>query len=386
MKQRLLILSVSAGAGHTRAAQAIEAQAQVHASSVECRHVDVMTLVPSSFRKFYAESYIELVERHPRVWSYLYQASDRMPRDAVFAQFRRLVERLNTRALREAVADYAPHHIVCTHFLPAELMAHEIRRDRSVAPVWVQVTDFDLHRLWIQPGMRGYFAASDEIAHRMVASGIPKEAVASIGIPIMPAFTQVHDRAACARELGLDPARTTLLLMTGGAGLAGADALVERLLEGQVQGGASVDNPRGSDFQIIALAGRNALLLERYRAIAAQHPGRLFPLGFTSTIERVMACADLAVTKPGGLTVSECLAVGLPMLLIAPIPGQEERNADYLIEQGAALKAHDAVALEYKTAMLLADPARLTRMRECARAIARPHAAQALLDHVTRAP
>lgn len=119
-----------------------------------------------------------------------------------------------------------------------------------------------------------------------------------------------------------------------------------------------------------------------YRAIAKNYPERLFPLGFTTTIERVMACADLAVTKPGGLTVSECLAFGLPMVLIAPIPGQEERNADYLMEHGVAVKAHDPVALEYKLGQLLAASERLARMRANMRGLGHAEAARAVLDHV----
>lgn len=95
-----------------------------------------------------------------------------------------------------------------------------------------------------------------------------------------------------------------------------------------------------------------------------------------------MACADLAITKPGGLTVSECLAVGLPMVLIAPIPGQEERNADYLMEQGAAVKAHDGVALEYKIGRLIGNPERLARMRDSMRVLGHPDAAHAVLSHI----
>ena len=126
--------------------------------------------------------------------------------------------------------------------------------------------------------------------------------------------------AVCAREIGIKLDKTTLLLMTGGAGIAG-DQMVERLLD------------LAGDFQVVAVAGRNQQLLGNYQSIAGANPTRLFPLGFTRTIERVMACADIAVTKHDGLTMSECLAVKLP------IPGQEERNADYLMEQGAALKA-----------------------------------------------
>jgi processive 1,2-diacylglycerol beta-glucosyltransferase len=370
--KRILLLSVSAGAGHGRAAEALGAEAAAHFPNIVARHIDVMTLVPRSFRALYTEYYIKLVERHPSVWAYLYHATDKMPRDALFASLRRAVERLNTRRLRDVLAEFAPDHIICTHFLPAELLAHDIKRKRSVPPVWVQVTDFDLHRMWVQPGMRGYFAASEEIAFRMVQRGIPRANVQVSGIPVMPAFSRKLSRAQCARELGIAADKSTLLLMTGGAGVAGGEQMLERLLA------------LPQDFQIVALAGRSQRLLESYRRIAAAHAGRLFPLGFTTTIERLMACADLAITKPGGLTVSECLAVGLPMVLIAPIPGQEERNADYLMEQGVAVKAPDAVALEYKIAHLLAQPEKLARMRDNMRGLGRPDAARVVLDRVLR--
>jgi processive 1,2-diacylglycerol beta-glucosyltransferase len=186
----------------------------------------------------------------------------------------------------------------------------------------------------------------------------------------MPIFSRRFDRNECARELGITPDKTTLLLMTGGAGLAGGDLMVERLLG------------LPDDFKIVALAGRNQQLLGRYHSLAAAHPGRLFALGYTSTIERVMACADLAVTKPGGLTVSECLAVGLPMVLISPIPGQEERNADYLMEHGVAVKAPDMVALEFKIGQLVKEPERVKHMRENMRGLGRPGAAHAVLSRV----
>ena len=367
---RILLLSVSAGAGHGRAAEALRAEAQAHFPGITAKHIDVMTLVPRNFRALYADYYIKLVEHHPSVWAYLYHATDKMPRDALFARFQRAIERLNTRKLRDTLEEFAPKHIICTHFLPAGLLAHDIKRHRALPPVWVQVTDFDLHRMWMQPGMRGYFAASDEIAFRMVQHGISRARVRVTGIPIMPAFSQDLDRAECARELGVKPDKTTLLLMTGGAGMAGGEKIIERLLA------------LSDDFQVIALAGRNEQLLANYRGLAAANANRLFPLGFTTTIERIMACADLAVTKPGGLTVSECLAVGLPMVLISPIPGQEERNADYLMEQGVAVKAHDAVALEYKIEHLLSHGEKLARMRDNMRGLGRPDAARAVLDHV----
>jgi processive 1,2-diacylglycerol beta-glucosyltransferase len=119
--------------------------------------------------------------------------------------------------------------------------------------------------------------------------------------------------------------------------------------------------------------------LRKLKELAVQHPQRLIPLGFTNTIERVMAASDLAITKPGGLTASECLAMGLPMILVSPIPGQEERNADYLLEHGAAMKAYDVAGLEYRVKILLEQPQRLEEMRRRLQGIGKPQAARDVL-------
>jgi processive 1,2-diacylglycerol beta-glucosyltransferase len=224
---RILALSVSAGAGHLRAAQALVAAAEQF-PDLEVQHVDVLDHVPSSFRAIYSEFYLKLVERAPQLWSWLYDNSGRMPRDAWLSRMRRAIERVNTRALRDLISAFAPDAIVCTHFLPAELLARRISRGSALAPVFVQVTDFDLHRLWVQEGMAGYLLANDEIAFRL-REHLPAQArIAITGIPIMPAFAEAHDRATCAAELGIDARRRTLLVMTGGAGIASGAAMVER--------------------------------------------------------------------------------------------------------------------------------------------------------------
>lgn len=368
--QRILLLSVSAGAGHMRAAQALQAQIQTTAPTMEVRHLDVMTTVPVGFRKIYTDFYITLVNKAPAVWSYLYNKSNDALPHAPMQKFRRAIERLNTIQLRNEIVKFNPDAIVCTHFLPAEILSRMLDKERIQCPIWVQVTDFDLHRLWIQRHMSGYFAANEEVAFRMQAHHVAPEKIHVTGIPIMPGFQQNLDRATCAREWGLDPARTTLLLMGGGAGLGSLETIAERLLN--IEG----------DFQLIALAGKNRQTLEALQRLQQRFPQRLLAQGFTDKVERLMACSDLVITKPGGLTTSECLAMGLPMIVNSPIPGQEERNADYLLEQGVALKAFDDVTLEYRVRMLLRQPEQLQTMRERARQIGRPRAAQAVVDIV----
>jgi processive 1,2-diacylglycerol beta-glucosyltransferase len=375
-KKKLLLLSVSAGAGHLRAAEALRAAAAETHPDVEAIHMDLMEWVPRIFRTVYADSFLYVVERHPELWGYLYGKTDQTRAESKLEGLRKALERLNTVRFMKMLKDLDPDHVICTHFLPAQLLSRKLSKGVFKLPVWVQVTDFDVHRLWIHPNLDGYFAAGEEVAYRMADRGIDPDRITVTGIPIMPAFSSNLYKAPCAREIGLDPAKPVLLLMAGGAGVGagtsggGLDDTAARLLA----------IPR--DFQVVALAGKNEKLLGELKHLAEAHPGRLFPMGFTKTIERAMVAADLAVTKPGGLTSSECLAMGLPMILVNPIPGQEERNADYLLENGAALKAYDAAGLDFRVQSLFNDRERLKTMRLKALALGRPKAAQAVLAKV----
>ncbi len=364
---KLLVLSVAAGAGHVRAAQAIEASARAANSAVVVTHLDLLSLVSREFRKLYAEQYVKLVEKLPQLWSFLYARTDRSSRNTVLGNLKRAVERLNTRKLDAEIARLKPDAILATHFLPAELISRQKERGKSLPPLWVQVTDFDVHSLWVHPHVDRYCVACDEVAFRLADRGVPHGRISITGIPVMPQFSEPLDRTTCAAELGIHPEKFTVLMMAGGAGVGSLDEMAARLLE------------LPEDLQIVALAGRNAELLKRLQALARKYPEKLFPQGFTTTVERIMTAADLVVTKPGGLSVSECLAKGKPMLLVSPIPGQEERNADYLLEAGAAVKAMDAPTLEFKLARLMADPRRLAAMSEAARRIATPHAGRDVL-------
>jgi processive 1,2-diacylglycerol beta-glucosyltransferase len=340
-------------------------------------HLDLLTLVPKEFRKLYGEQYIKLVDRLPQLWSLLYAKTDRPSHDSLVGRLKRAAEKLNTRKLQAEIARLRPDAILCTHFLPAELLSRQKaeamkRGGPALPPLWVQVTDFDVHALWVHPHVDHYCVASEEVAFRLADRGVPRARISVTGIPVMPQFSVPLERRTCAAELGIAPERFTVALMAGGAGVGSLDELAARLL-------------RASDeLQLVALAGRNAELLARLKKLAKSHPRQLVPLGFTSTVERVMSAADLVVTKPGGLTVSECLAKHKPMLLVSPIPGQEERNADYLLEAGAALKAVDAATLEFKLGQLLADPSRLRAMGEAAHRTGRPHAARDVIALISR--
>lgn len=365
---RLLILSVSAGNGHVRAAQALAAAMPSFAPHT-ATHIDAMDFVARGFRKLYTEGYARLVTRAPDVWAYLHQRTDATPHTATSQRLRRGIERLSALALLREVRRVQPDAVICTHFLPAELLMRERNRGRIDCPVWLQVTDYDLHNMWLVPGMAGYFAATEEVAFRLRARGIPAALIHVTGIPVMPEFA-----AAPSPVPDRDPTPPVLLMVSGGAGVGDLPSMVERVLA-----------LRG-EHRVVAVAGRNLPAKAALDMLALRHGDRLTAVGFTHEMHALMAAADLVVTKPGGLTVSECTALGKPMLLIAPIPGQEEHNAGFLIEAGAAWLAYDAIGLEYKIARLLGDAPKLAAMAAASRALGRPHAARTVLRHVLREP
>lgn len=367
---KILVVSASAGNGHTRAAEAL----RIHASGADVTiiHIDVLKFVSPLLRTLYTRVYSGLVKHAPALWRHVYQTTGQANRAGFGHGLRRWAERINSvRFLREVEA-IAPDLIVCTHFLPAEILSRLIAKGSLQTPVWVQVTDFDLHQTWVHEHMAGYFVANDELAFRLRSHGVPPDQIHITGIPIMPAFSRRLDRTGCARELGILPHRMTILLMGGGAGFGTVTGIAARLLEAH------------ADLQIIALAGRDKATLAALIDLAESYPGRLSHHAFTESIERLMACADLVITKPGGLTTSESLAMGLPMVVIAPIPGQEEHNANFLLERGAALKAFDLLTLEYRIQYLLAHPAKLAEMRAAAQGLGKPAAASAVLATILR--
>ena len=370
--RRVLVLSVSAGAGHVRAAQAIVAHANADFGLLDVRHVDMMTLVPGWFRKVYSDLYMKLASGLPEAWGWLYRKTDCEPAGSLPQRLRRMIQRLCSQRLFDLVDDLSPDAIVCTHFLPAEVLGTAVAKHELDVPVWVQVTDFDLHQMWVHEGMSGYFVANEELAWRLQALGVPASRAIISGIPVMPGFVHRPDRSHAAARFSLDPTRTTVLMMGGGSGMGMDAALVRRLLEQQ------------SDMQLVVLAGRNRTLLAALTALVDDFPDQLRALGFTDEVPALMACADLAITKPGGLSTSECLVAGLPMLLVNPIPGQEERNAAWLMQEGVALRADDPVTLQFRLSRLLQDRSSLAGMRAKALTLAAPRAAHELLQRVVR--
>ena len=371
-KPRVLLLSASSGAGHLRAAQALE---KAFAARGDCivEHIDAMKYASKLFQNLYHKTYISLANRAPDVLGLLYDRTDQPwnnPRP------RLAMDRLNVQPMIRMLQRAQPDLCVATHFLPGEILAWLIAKKKLRARHAIVITDYDVHALWLCRTVDRYYVALPESAEYLVAIGIPREKLHVTGIPVDPLFAKPVDRSAVRKHLGLDPSAPIVLAAAGGEGVGPVEQLVRGLLE--------LRRP----WQIVAIAGKSEKMRKRLEALSRQAGSlpegapRLCPVGFTSEMDQYMAAADLLVGKAGGLTTSEALARALPMVLIEPIPGQEERNADHLLEAGAAIRCNNLPVAAWKVAALLDDPARLKQMQEAARRMARPNAAAEIAENV----
>ena len=385
MLDRVLILSASAGAGHVRAAEALEHAFADLGAAREVRHVDTLTYTNRLFRKLYSDAYIDLVNRAPSVLGWLY---DRLDRPWSHRRLNNAFNKLNTQPFVRLLRDYQPDIAVCTHFLPAEIVARLKRREKIACPLATTVTDFDCHAMWLVAGTDHYFVALDETRVHMQNLGVEPQRISVTGIPIDPVFTRLGSRPAMRAKHGLRPDLTTILVSAGGFGVGPIDNLMNAL--------TALTHPA----QVIVVCGRNAERKAALDAWAAGLPHRapgdgtsagarhihFHILGYTTEMHELMAASDLLLGKPGGLTTSEALACGLVMVIVSPIPGQEERNSDHLLEEGAAIRCNNLPALAYKIDQLLDQPARLAAIRQNVLRLARPDSARSIVRALLALP
>jgi processive 1,2-diacylglycerol beta-glucosyltransferase len=372
MSTHILVLSASVGAGHMRAAQAVELALRHVAPSAKVTNLDVLTMTNAAFRRLYGKAYLDLVNKAPHVLGFFYDMLDRPSRSGRYRGdwVRHKVERLNLKSFVRWLREEHYDLVINTHFLPAEIIAALRKESKLDVPQVTVTTDFETHRLWVNLPCDLFFTATEEGALYLQNWGVPAEATATTGIPIHPVFSTPKDRAGCLARQGLTGDRPIVLQMAGGFGVGPIETLYRALLE--------VARP----LEVVVVAGRNEKLKKQLEAVKCPARHRAHVFGYTDQIDELMAVADLVVSKPGGLTTSEALARGAAMVIVNPTPGQESRNSDYLLENGAAIKINNIPTLAHKLTPLLEQPERLAQLKANAQRLGRPRAA---FDVVERA-
>ena len=362
---RILIMSASVEAGHLRAAEAVEAALRQLVPDAAVKNIDILDMTNRLFRRLYGRFYLDLVNRAPHVLGYFYDMLDQPSRSGKNRgdRLRLAVEKLNLRKFIRFLQAERWDLVINTHFLPAEIIASLRKQGKLKLPQVTVTTDFETHRLWVNQPCERYFTATQEGALYLHSWGVPATDTLATGIPIHPVFSIAKKREDLLARHGLAADRPIVLQLSGGFGVGPIAKLYKALLEVTVP------------IQVVAVAGRNEKLKVEMHKIPCPARHRTKVLGFTKEIDELMAVADLVVSKPGGLTTSETLARGAVMVIVNPIPGQESRNSDFLLESGAAIKVNNVATLGHKITALLADPKRLEMLRANVKRVARPRAA-----------
>jgi len=362
--RRILVLSASVGSGHVSAAKALE-QASRRFAGVELRSEDALSHSSEALRAAYAELYSRLVRHVPWVVGWWYELQDTPFRGD---RVRSRLERINAEPLVRMITDYRPDIVVCTHFMPAGIVSDLLSSGMLDTVLGIVTTDYDFQGMWLCRTFHRIFVSLPETRAYLKTLGVPPEYVSVSGIPVSPVFQLPENRQAVLERFGLRGDRPVLLVSAGTAGNPLAATIVRQLLL------------LAHAVDVVVVCGRNTELRATVEQLVEPQRERFRVLGYTFEMPDLMRAADLFIGKPGGLTSAECMAARLPMVLVDPIPGQEERNADYLLEAGAAIRCRELPILAFKVDQLLNDTERLAEMRRNTARLARPNAAYTVLD------
>lgn len=320
---KLLILSAPGGSGHTQAAKALLATAQLDQQISDVRHINIIPFFSNTILSFLLSIYEYSIINTPKVWGEFYnRLNNKMTiwftRKYIIPLFK-IIYKKRITAFSLEIDKYAPDWIICTH--PAVRLTFA----NTNYPVSMVITDYGLHALWIFNQGDLYFAPNVEVKKELEKYNIKKENCVVSGIPVHPVFYEKKDINVLRQKYNISNDKKTILILTGGGGLFDPSLYIQAL------------NQSIEPLRIIVVAGKNKVLHKKLTKISlsAQHEYRV--LGWTDTIDEYMRVADYVVTKPGGLTTSECLALQKPMILISPILGQEEKNLDFLCRLGVAI-------------------------------------------------
>ena len=361
--RRIVILTLGVGAGHLRASQAIHQALHDGADDIEARTVDALETARQWFLHLYVSPYWWMLRHAPWAWRNLFGWRQRKRHGATAPDW---FFRLGCREVLKQLRDFNPHLVIATEVGAAELAALGRREKWFNAPILAVQTDFHTEPPWVKSEIDAYCVGSDQAKFQLIGWGVSLNRIVTCGIPVDPAFALHFDRAELMRALGLDPKRPVVLVMGGGMGPTPLDEIIRSL--------ELCEQP----IQVIAVAGRDRLVRPRLDALRRQVALDLRVFGWIETIPELMGAADLLITKPGGVSTSEAMAMGLPMILTHPIPGVEEQHVKFLVQQGAAVAAETVSEIKSLVSNLLESPERLEVLRRRARDAARPDAAYAV--------
>jgi len=354
---KVLIMSITAGEGHNSTARAVKEL--LDSRAVECQILDTYGYVSNALKKVVSEGYLFASEKAKTAYSRSYRLAEKRSSDANELSAMRLANLTLTHKIHGYIEEYDPDVIVFTHpfaGIVVDLLKQKNRVNMKTIGI---VTDFTIHPYWEECLHTDYVVvASELLEYQAMMKGFRRDQIVTTGIPIHPKFATAKPKLEIRRNLNLKPNVPTILLMGGSMGYGNMTSTVDKL------------DRLPEDFQMIAVCGNNAKVKTALSELPLRH--KTVITGFVSYIDELMDAADCIISKPGGLTTSESLAKQLPMIIINPIPGQEERNTEFLLNCGTAMSVSSS-SIEEITKILLNNPQRMESMRANTELIRKPN-------------
>lgn len=364
---RVLILSLDAGGGHFAASNALKTAILQKYPDSYVEIVDTLKIISPILDKLAVGTYLKAIKSVPFIYGLVYDSTDKEPPTrwsrALYEKFYFAFYKLYN-----IISEFKPDIVIGTHPSPVDMVAQLKKRGNINVPIISIVTDFTIHPYWINEFADYIIVHHQNLVYEAVKKGAQQNKVVPLGIPINPSFAQVYDKKQVIENLNLED-RPTILIMGGSLGLGNIEEIVEK-----------VCTICDENYQIIVVAGKNKALKS---ALEERDFGRkIVVYGFIDFIDKLMAISDILITKPGGLTCAEALSRKLPMILISPIPGQEERNTFYLINNGAAAYVKNTENFDIVFSQIINNPQRLEHMKLACSFLGKPNSSSDIAEFI----
>ncbi len=362
--KKILIVSLRAGMGHIKSAQALKEAGKKIMPRTKIEAIDLMDYSLPNIKLGYGDLYIEIAKRAPDLYSFFYKTLYSMPE----AKLHALIDKLSSRKFLKYLKNFAPDVLICTNFVPAKIAEYYRKENNLNFPIVVTVTDFEAHPLWLVDKADLYAVASEEIKYYLTQKGVDPNKIIISGIPVGMIFSVKKPRAILRKKHNFDEKLPIIAISAGAFGVVSVKDVIKKI------------DLLPYNFQILAICGNNKGLLKDLEKESFRKDVKI--VGYTDFMDEIMQISDLFISKPGGITVSESLAKELPLLIYQPIPGQEEANSDYLLEQGAALKARNLESVVYKVGQFLRDGLIKRRLLKNIKRIREPNSSLKIMKYV----
>lgn len=360
MKKIVIFFYVSKFSGHRYAAEAVKKAIHSIDASVACYCIDAAYAYPN-LGPIISQLYLEIIQKVPHIWNYLY---DNPEINDVIKELREIFNFLHVPKLRKLLKEHKKAVLVCTHTIPAGIIAYEKLRRKINLPLVGIPTDHFISSYWLSEGIDLYLVPNNKAAQKLLSAGIPQSRIHITGIPIDLSFSNSMKKEEAKKHFNLDPAKPSVLLMGGANGLGPIKKMLECLYKNSFP------------YNCVVVTSRNKKLRNELKK---KFNGRFHIYGFIKNISRIMSATDVIVTKPGGMTTSEALAMNIPMILVEPLPGQEEINAEYLVKHNLAelCSSIEALPTYIETAI-----SQKNKIKQRLQAFAKPFAALDCAKHI----